>query len=103
MTGRLDLGQNVSSQTITPEEMNAQGRFEELVEVVEFLHQLERDADEEQLLKLLYREILGAQENRCGRTECTKDDKDIEQVPTSAPVSWPQAKNADDDVRSVHQ
>ena len=68
------------------------GGLEQLVQVVHPLHELERDADQEEFLQLVDDVTAGANSYRDGCEQATRGDNDVEHVPavgTETPPAKP--------------
>lgn len=79
------------------------GSLEQLVQAVHPLHQLERDADQKELLQLIDDVTAGANSHRDGREETTASDDDVEYVPPVGTETSPaESAKSHMDVHHVH-
>ena len=79
------------------------GGLEQLVQVVHSLHELERDADQEQLLQLVDKVTAGADSYRDGREQAARRDDDVEHIPAIGAETPPaESVETHEDVHHVH-
>lgn len=79
------------------------GGLEQLVQVVHPLHQLERDANQEELLQLVDEVAAGADSHRDGREQTARGDDDVEHVPAIGAETPPaESVETHEDVYHVH-
>ena len=103
MTGKLALQTARQEKDNIDKETDIHGGLEQLVQVVHSLHELERNADQKELLQLVDDITADADPNRDRRDQATRSDDNIEDVPsvgTEAPPA--QTVETHEDVNDVY-
>lgn len=105
MTGRLPLFQrdsvSVAGSRYGQEHLHS--RFEEFVQTVHALHELQGDARDEQFLQLLDHEAAGVEPYDQSGEEAARGNHDVEHVPPVGTVTRPaEAEETDENVDAVH-
>src|ERR1700676_2646586 len=81
---------------------NIHGCFEQFVEIVRPLHQLERYADQEKFLELLSSESAGPKPDNERRNKTATADNNVEKIPAIGPKAAPtQSEETNQDIDHI--